>query len=86
MASGGNMTPYRRAARVPVGIRRTAGGGGEAHAAGLPLAVHAHGAQAIADALALGADSIEHCTLFSADGVDADPDVLQQLATGGCVI
>jgi imidazolonepropionase-like amidohydrolase len=58
----------------------------EAHAAGLPLAVHAHGGQAIADALAVGVDSIEHCTFFSADGVDADPEVLQQLAASSCVI
>jgi imidazolonepropionase-like amidohydrolase len=46
--------------------------------------VHAHGSQAVA--LAVGADSIEHCTFFSADGVDADPDVLQQLAASSCVI
>ena len=58
----------------------------EAHAAGLQLAVHAHGAQAVADALAVGADSIEHCTFFSADGVDADPEVLRQLADSGCVV
>ena len=48
--------------------------------------MHAHGAQAIADALAVGADSIEHCTFFSADGVDADPAVLDRLAASSCVV
>ncbi len=50
---------------------------GEAHAHGRKLAVHAHGPQAIADALAVGADSIEQCTFSTVDGVDADPDILE---------
>jgi imidazolonepropionase-like amidohydrolase len=36
--------------------------------------------------LTVALDSIEHCTFFSADGVDADPEVLQQLAASRCVI
>lgn len=36
--------------------------------------------QAVADALAVGADSIEHCSFFSADGVDGEPALLQRLA------
>jgi imidazolonepropionase-like amidohydrolase len=33
-----------------------------------------------------GVDSIEHCTFFTADGVDADPDMLDQLAQNGVAI
>jgi imidazolonepropionase-like amidohydrolase len=86
MASGGNMTPTVGPHESQIGRADLAVALEEAHAAGLPLAVHAHGGQAVADALAVGADSIEHCTFFSADGVDADPDVLQQLAASRCVI
>lgn len=86
MASGGNMTPTVPPHESQLGYADLAVALEEAHAAGLPLAVHAHGAQAVADALAVGADSIEHCTFFSADGVDADPDVLQQLASSSCVV
>jgi imidazolonepropionase-like amidohydrolase len=86
MASGGNMTPTVGPHESQLGRAELTVALEEAHAAGLPLAVHAHGGQAIADALAVGADSIEHCTFFSADGVDADPDVLQLLAASSCVI
>ena len=60
MASGGNMTPTvgpheSQFGRPELGVALE-----EAHAAGLPLAVHAHGCQAVRDALAVGADSIEH--------------------------
>ena len=86
MASGGNMTPTvgpheSQFGRDDIAIARR-----EAHAAGLRLAVHAHGVDAVRDALAVGADSIEHCTLFTADGVADDPDLLDQLAASDCVL
>jgi hypothetical protein len=34
----------------------------------------------------VGADSIDRCTFFTADGVDAAPAVLAQLARSGSVI
>lgn len=40
-----------------------------AHLAGKKVAVHAHGADGIALALKVGADSIEHGTLLDADGI-----------------
>jgi imidazolonepropionase-like amidohydrolase len=86
MASGGNMTPTVGPHESQFGRPELAAALAAAHAAGLPLAVHAHGGQAVADALAVGADSIEHCTFFSAEGVDADPGVLQALADSSCVI
>jgi imidazolonepropionase-like amidohydrolase len=85
MATGGNMTPtfgphesqYNRA-ELAAAV--------EAHAHRLRIAAHAHGPQGIADAFATRVDSIEHCTFFTADGVDADPDILEQLARSGVAI
>jgi imidazolonepropionase-like amidohydrolase len=86
MASGGNMTPTVGPHESQFGLPELAVAIEEAHAAGLPLAVHAHGVQAVRDALAVGADSIEHCTFFTAEGVDAAPDVLAELAASTSVI
>jgi imidazolonepropionase-like amidohydrolase len=86
MASGGNMTPTVAPYESQFDRPQLSIAVEEAHAAGLPLAVHAHGGQAVADALAVGADTIEHCTFFSADGVDADPAVLAELAASPCTI
>jgi imidazolonepropionase-like amidohydrolase len=80
MASGGNLTPTIGPHESQYSRAELAVAVDEAHGCGLKLAVHAHGPQAIADALAVGADSIEHCTFFTAGGVDADPDILERLA------
>ncbi|MEV7090151.1 amidohydrolase family protein [Streptomyces sp. NPDC093085] len=51
----------------------------EAHAAGVPVAAHAHGADGIAAAVEAGVDTIEHCTWMSSDGLDFRPGVVQQI-------
>ena len=86
MATGGNMTPTVPPHESQYTRAEIAAAVDEAHAHGLRLAVHAHGGQGIADALAAGADSIEHCTFFTADGVDADPAVMEQAARCGAAI
>lgn len=86
MASGGNLTPTVPPHQSQFGRDHIAVALEEAHSAGLPLAVHAHGVAAVLDALEVGVDSIEHCTLFTADGVDSRPDVLARIAAGGCTI
>ncbi len=86
MASGGNMTPTVGPHESQFGRAELSVAMDEARSLGLPLAVHAHGTQAVIDALAVGADSIEHCTFFSADGVDTDDDILQLVAASDCVI
>jgi len=58
----------------------------EAHRTGLPAAAHAHGAQAVADAVEAGFDTLEHVTFFTADGVDADPALLDRIAASGVVV
>jgi imidazolonepropionase-like amidohydrolase len=80
MATGGNMTPTLGPHESQYTLDELAAAVDEAHALGLPLAAHAHGGQGIADALDAGADSIEHCTFFTPDGVAADPAVLDRLA------
>ena len=41
---------------------------------------------AVRAALAVGADSIEHCTLFTVDGVANDPELLEHLAMSRSVL
>lgn len=79
MATGGNLTPSLGPHESQYGLSELKAVVDEARAHRLPVVVHAHGRQGIADALAAGADSIEHCTFFSADGVDADPAVVEAL-------
>ena len=42
---------------------------GVAHAAGIKVTAHAHGAQSIKDAILAGVDSIEHASLIDAEGI-----------------
>lgn len=86
MATGGNLTPTLGPHESQYTQAELGAAVEEAHAHGLMLAVHAHGPQGIADALAVGADSIEHCTFFTADGVADDPELLDQLAAGSSTI
>jgi imidazolonepropionase-like amidohydrolase len=44
-----------------------------AHAAGLPVAAHCHGIGGIHDAIAVGVDTIEHCTFFTENNM-SEPD------------
>ena len=57
-----------------------------AHAHGLPIAAHAHGAAGIVDAMIAGVDSIEHCTFMTADGTDADPELIAELGRRRVVV
>ncbi|MFJ5074965.1 amidohydrolase family protein [Streptomyces sp. NPDC088553] len=51
----------------------------EAHAAGLPVAAHAHGTPGITAAVAAGVDTIEHCTWMTGDGLDFRDDVVARI-------
>ena len=45
-----------------------------AHGFGLPVAAHAHGTDGIAQAVAAGADTIEHCSWLRPDGSAGQPE------------
>ncbi|MGD9985204.1 amidohydrolase family protein [Pseudonocardia sp.] len=79
MASGGQMTPGTNwdATQFPTQVLRALVD--EAHAHGLPVTAHAHAVDAIRDALAAGADGLEHATFITADGPRLDEDLLAEV-------
>ncbi|MEU6133091.1 amidohydrolase family protein [Saccharopolyspora sp. NPDC047091] len=60
----------------------------EATAAGLPVAAHAHGSQSIADAVAAGVSTIEHCSWLGAEnsGPDLREDVAREISARGIAV
>jgi imidazolonepropionase-like amidohydrolase len=55
----------------------------EAHAAGLPVAAHAHGLPAVHMAMTAGVDDIEHCSFLTDKGVWQSREDLARLAEAG---
>jgi imidazolonepropionase-like amidohydrolase len=86
MVTGGNMTPTIGPHDSQYTVDEVITAVTAAHAAGLQVAAHAHGGQGIADAMAAGVDSIEHCTFFTSDGVEADPAVIAELGRRQAVV
>lgn len=87
MASGGNLTPGSVPESSQFGLPELRAAVEEAHRLGLPVTAHAHGEQAIRDALAAGVDGLEHVSFMTADGVDPVPDdVLKTLVADGVVV
>jgi imidazolonepropionase-like amidohydrolase len=74
MASGGNLTQGSLPEVSQFGAAELRAAVDEAHRLGLPVTAHAHGTQAIVDALAAGVDGLEHVSFMNADSVDAIPD------------
>lgn len=58
----------------------------EAHAAGLPVAAHAHGTPGITAAVAAGVDTIEHCTWMAGDGFDFQEAVVARIVEKGIAV
>ena len=84
MASGGNMTresntriPQFTVDELRLIVR-------EAHRGRLPVAAHAHNAEAVRRAIAAGIDTIEHCGWFDVDGalVLTDDDIATMREAG----
>jgi imidazolonepropionase-like amidohydrolase len=75
MASGGALTPGTRPELSQFSAAELRAAVEEAHRHGLPITAHAHGTQAIKNAVAAGIDGIEHVSFWSEDGVD-EPGVL----------
>jgi imidazolonepropionase-like amidohydrolase len=86
MVTGGEMTPGTfphlaqfEPAEITAAVR-------EAHALGLPITGHAHGAAGIRLAVRAGMDSVEHCSFLTADGAEADAEVIALLAESDTVM
>jgi imidazolonepropionase-like amidohydrolase len=86
MATGGNITPTLGPHESQYTVAELAAAAESAHSYGLKIAAHAHGGQGIADAMVAGVDSIEHCTFFTTDGVEADADVIAELGRRRAVV
>ncbi|HET8989470.1 MAG TPA: amidohydrolase family protein [Humibacillus sp.] len=83
MATGGNVTPGSLPHEAQFGVDELRRVVEVAHAAGLPVAAHAHGTGGVANALEAGVDTIEHCSFMTAEGVAQDPELIARLASHG---
>ncbi|HLL69234.1 MAG TPA: amidohydrolase family protein [Micromonosporaceae bacterium] len=86
MASGGTMTAGTRQelAQFTPDVLRAAVD--EAHRLGLPVTAHAHGTDAIRNALDAGVDGMEHVSFWSADGIDDPGELVGRIAGSGVVV
>jgi imidazolonepropionase-like amidohydrolase len=86
MVTGGNLTPSFGPHESQYGLAEIRAAVEEAHVQGLRVAAHAHGSRGIADAVAAGVDSVEHCTFFTAGGVEQDPATVERIVSSGTVV
>lgn len=83
MATGGNVTPGSAPHESQFTVDMLRAVTELAHAAGVPVAAHAHGVDGVRDAVTAGVDTIEHGTFLTPDGVADDPALVDRLAATG---
>jgi imidazolonepropionase-like amidohydrolase len=80
MASGGMTTPGTDVLHTQFTAEEMAFLVEEAHRRDLPVTAHAHGLPAVEQALAAGADGLEHCSCLTETGMSVPDDVLDVLS------
>jgi imidazolonepropionase-like amidohydrolase len=86
MASGGTLTPGTHQYLAQFTPEVLAAAVDEAHRHGLKVTAHAHAVEAIASAVAAGADGMEHVSFWTEDGVDAPAGLIQLIADRRTVV
>lgn len=86
MVSGGRMTPGSDPSVSQFSLDSLLLMREEAHRAGLATAAHAHGADAVENALRAGFDTIEHATFMTSAGPAPRPELIDELAAAGVFV
>lgn len=86
MASGGHLTPGTDMSRAQFSSSEMRTLVDEAHRHGLPVTTHAHAVEAIARAVAAGADGIEHCSFLTTDDVEVRDELVSDIVTRGIAV
>jgi imidazolonepropionase-like amidohydrolase len=85
-ATGGNLTPATNPFAAQYGVEQIREVVETAHDAGLAVAAHAIAPEGIANSIAAGVDTIEHCNFETEDRVAYDPTLVEQIASRGIVV
>lgn len=86
MATGGELTAGTKPYLPQFSLDELRAAVDEAHRHGLPITAHAHGGGGIANAVAAGVDTIEHCSFLTATGATAEPTVIEALVAAGMTV
>jgi imidazolonepropionase-like amidohydrolase len=85
-ATGGNLTPATNPFAAQYGADQIREVVETAHNAGLAVAAHAHAPEGIANSVAAGVDTIEHCNFETEARVAYDPTLVEEIASRGIVV
>ena len=83
MVTGGMLTPEWGMHETQYDASTLKEAAAAAHSHGLPVTAHAHGGPGIQAAVSAGIGGIEHCTFVTADHVDCDWELVDQMAAVG---
>lgn len=86
MATGGNMTPGSDIGSAQFSRDEMYACVEQAHQLGRPVAAHCHGGDGIRQALAAGADTLEHCSFTGQSGIARDDRLIDEIAARGVVV
>jgi imidazolonepropionase-like amidohydrolase len=84
--TGGNLTPATNPFAAQYGADQIRVVVETAHDAGLAVAAHAHAPEGIANAIAAGVDTIEHCNFETEERVAYDATLVEKIASRGIVV